>query len=815
MAKLIEKIKDKRASEPETPERRDIPVIHPAPEQGLTSAQVRERTDAGWTNAPVDPPGKTVKQIVLSNIFTYFNMLFFLLALCVIAVQQWLNLTFMGVIIVNTAIGIVQELRSKKTLDKLSILASPKAVAVRDGKRVTVDTAQLVRDDIVVFAAGNQIYADAVVAQDSCYVNEALITGESDEIKKNPGDKLLSGSFVVSGLCRAQLTDVGADSYVSRLTQEAKRAKKPQQSEMMRALQNLVKWIGILVIPLGVVMFIKEFVWLDRAAPIAVTSTVGSIIGMIPEGLYLLTSVALAVSMMRLARRRVLTRDMNCIETLARVDTLCVDKTGTITESAMQADDPLPLAENTPITEILSAFYAGEQPDNDTARALTARFGQGGTAWTSVRTIPFNTAYKYSAKDFGAQGCYVVGAPDVLAGSRAGELADRLTPLLAQGRRVLLLAKYNGALPDPPAALDPAQLEFLALLPLQNRIRESAPETFRFFAKQGVKIKVISGDDPQAVSHVAANAGIAGAEHWVDAATLQSEAALAEAAEKCTVFGRVTPEQKRQLVHALQAKGHTVAMTGDGVNDVLALKDADCGIAMASGAQAASQVAQLVLLDSDFAALPGVVAEGRRVINNIQRSASLFLVKNIFSFLLSIVALVLPLAYPFQPLQLSLVTFATIGAPAFFLALEPNHELVRGKFMRNVLRRALPGGLTDFLLVFCAQGFGYAFDIPSDRVGTICTLVVLCVGLQVLWGVCIPFTPLHWAIWGSMTVAGVGGAFLLARWLPLVRLDLGGTLVLVVLLALSAPTLAGLVFMGERLHGMVNDWRNKKARRRA
>ena len=432
-----------------------------------------------------------------------------------------------------------------------------------------------------------------------------------------------------------------------------------------------------------------------------------------------------------------------------------------------------------------------------------------------MRTIPFNTAYKYSAKDFGAQGCYVVGAPDVLAGSRAGELADRLTPLLAQGRRVLLLAKYSGTLPDPPAALDPAQLEFLALLPLQNRIRENAPKTFHFFAKQGVKIKVISGDDPQAVSHVAANAGIAGAEHWVDAATLQSEAALAEAAEKCTVFGRVTPEQKRQLVHALQAKGHTVAMTGDGVNDVLALKDADCGIAMASGAQAASQVAQLVLLDSDFAALPGVVAEGRRVINNIQRSASLFLVKNIFSFLLSIVALALPLAYPFQPLQLSLVTFATIGAPAFFLALEPNHELVHGKFMRNVLRRALPGGLTDFLLVFCAQGFGYAFDIPSDMVGTICTLVILCVGLQILWGVCIPFTPLHWAIWGSMTVAGVGGVFLLARWLPLVRLDLGGTLVLVVLLALSAPTLAGLVFMGERLHGMVNDWKNKKARKHA
>ena len=450
----------------------------------------------------------------------------------------------------------------------------------------------------------------------------------------------------------------------------------------------------------------------------------------------------------------------------------------------------------------------------DTALSYVSMNGQEVYKF-AVRTVPFNTAYKYSAKDFGAQGCYVVGAPDILAGTRAGELTGALSPLLAQGRRVLLLAKYNAALPDPPAALDAAQLEFLALLPLQNRIRENAPKTFRFFARQGVDVKVISGDDPQAVSHVAADAGIAGAEHWVDAATLRSEQALAEAAEKCTVFGRVTPEQKRQLVHALQKRGHTVAMTGDGVNDVLALKDADCGIAIASGAQAASQVAQLVLLDSDFAALPSVVAEGRRVINNIQRSASLFLVKNIFSFLLSIVALGLPLAYPFQPLQLSLVTFATIGAPAFFLALEPNHELVRGKFMRNVMRAAMPGGLTDFLLVFCAQGFGFAFGIPSEMVGTICTLAILCVGLQILWGVCIPFTPLHWAIWGSMAAAGIGGALLLAPWLPLVRLNLGGVLVLIVLLALSAPTLAGLTFLGERLHGIYNDLKNKHARKQA
>ena len=785
-------------------------------QQGLTAQEVERRRQAGQSNRAPQSATKTVGQIVRDNICTYFNLVFMVLAVMLALVHSWLNMGFLGIVFWNTLIGIVQQLRAKKTIDKLTLVSARKVRCLRDGKWCAVLSDDLVKDDVVEFGAGDQIVADAVVVDGSAQANESLITGEARAVPKERGAELRSGSFLMAGRCTARLTHVGAESYASKLTAEAQaNGHKVARGEMMRSLDKLIKFIGLALIPIGVVLIWKQHWVLGLTMKETVDSTVAALIGMIPEGLYLLTSVALAVSMMRLARRKVLTRDMNCIETLARVDVLCVDKTGTITESTMQADDPLPLAENAPVSEILTAFYAGEQPDNDTGRALTARFGQGSTPWLAVRSIPFNTAYKYSAKDFGAHGCYVVGAPDVLAGSRAAEFADVLSPLLAQGRRVLLLAQYNTALPNPPAALDAAQLEFLALLPVQNRIRENAPKTFRYFAKQGVAVKVISGDDPQAVSHVAANAGIAGAERWVDAATLRSEKALAEAAETCTVFGRVTPEQKRQLVHALQRRGHTVAMTGDGVNDVLALKDADCGIAMASGAQAASQVAQLVLLDSDFAALPGVVAEGRRVINNIQRSASLFLVKNIFSFLLSIVALALPLAYPFQPLQLSLVTFATIGAPAFFLALEPNHELVRGRFLRNVLRAALPGGMTDFLLVFCVQGFGYAFDIPSEMVGTICTFVILCVGLQVLWGVCIPFTPLHWGIWGTMTVVGVGGAVLLARWLPLVRLDLGGTLVLVVMLALSAPTLAGLTFMGERLQSMANDWKNRKKRKKA
>lgn len=782
---------------------------------GLTAAEVEARRAAGQTNRPPQSQTRTTGEIVRDNICTYFNLVFLVLAVMLALVHSWLNMGFLGIVFWNTLIGIVQQLRAKKTIDKLTLVSARKVRCLRDGKWCAVLSDDLVKDDVVEFGTGDQIVADAVVVDGSAQANESLITGEARAVPKERGAELRSGSFLMAGRCTARLTHVGAESYASKLTAEAQaNGHKVARGEMMRSLDKLIKFIGLALIPIGVVLIWKQHWVLGLTMKETVDSTVAALIGMIPEGLYLLTSVALAVSMMRLARRKVLTRDMNCIETLARVDVLCVDKTGTITESTMQADDPLPLAENAPVSEILTAFYAEEQPDNDTGRALTARFGQGSTPWLAVRSIPFNTAYKYSAKDFGAHGCYVVGAPDVLAGSRAAEFADVLSPLLAQGRRVLLLAQYNTALPNPPAALDAAQLEFLALLPVQNRIRENAPKTFRYFAKQGVAVKVISGDDPQAVSHVAANAGIAGAERWVDAATLRSEKALAEAAETCTVFGRVTPEQKRQLVHALQRRGHTVAMTGDGVNDVLALKDADCGIAMASGAQAASQVAQLVLLDSDFAALPGVVAEGRRVINNIQRSASLFLVKNIFSFLLSIVALALPLAYPFQPLQLSLVTFATIGAPAFFLALEPNHELVRGRFLRNVLRAALPGGMTDFLLVFCVQGFGHAFDIPSEMVGTICTFVILCVGLQVLWGVCIPFTPLHWGIWGTMTVVGVGGAVLLARWLPLVRLDLGGTLVLVALLGLAGPTLFGVSMLNTRIHGAVGEVQDKVRRRR-
>lgn len=777
---------------------------------GLSSAEVEARQQQGKTNRPPKSPTKTVGQIVRDNLCSYFNLVFVVLACMLASVGSWLNMGFLGVVFWNTLIGIVQQLRAKKTIDKLTLVSARKVRCLRDGAWTACLSDDLVEDDVVAFGAGDQIVADAVVLEGSVQVNESLITGEARAVPKAPGGELRSGSFLMAGHCTARLTRVGGESYANRLTAAAQAdGHKVAKGEMMRSLDKLIQAIGLGLIPVGALLFWKQHWVLAMDLRSSVESMVAALIGMIPEGLYLLTSVALAIGMLRLARRRVLTQDMNCIETLARVDVLCVDKTGTITESVMEADEPIPLTDE-PLEDILHSYYGAEEADNDTGRALKARFGQGSGGWPVTGQIPFNTAYKYSAKSFGPKGVYVVGAPDVVAGHRSTEFRSKLTPLLAQGRRVLLLARYDGSLPDPPETLDPARLTFLALLPLQNRIRSSAPKTFAYFAEQGVDIKVISGDDPQAVSHVAAQAGIAGAQRWVDAATLSDDKALAQAAASCTVFGRVTPEQKRKLVHALQAQGHTVAMTGDGVNDVLALKDADCGIAMASGAQAASQVAQLVLLDSDFAALPDVVAEGRRVINNIQRSAALFLVKNIFSLLLSLVTLCLPLAYPFQPLQLSLLSAVTIGLPSFVLALEPNYELVRGKFMHNVLHAALPGGLTDFLLVFCAQGFAYAFSLSSDALGTISTLLVLETGLIVLFGVCHPFTPLRWILWGSCTILGLGGAVLFAPWLELIPLDLGAVLVLVVLAALVLPVLHTVTGVVDRLWQLGRRLQEKK-----
>lgn len=769
--------------------RTPLEICYADERHGLSEQQVRERMELGYVNLPVDPPSKTVGQIILSNVFTYFNIVFFILAAFIIAVGSWNNLMFMGVVIVNTFTGIVQELRSKRTLDKLSLLNAPKGTVIRDGVRKEMDTSALVRDDIVFFAAGDQIYADAEVVSGECQVNEALITGEADEIKKHAGDGLMSGSFIVSGSCCARLTAVGEDSYANRLTIEAKRSRKPKQSEMMRSLSALVKWIGIIIIPFGVLMCIKEVRWLGRDFTDGVVSTVAALVGMIPEGLYLLTSLALVASILRLSQRKTLVHEMGCIETLARVDTLCVDKTGTITENKMVVEDVHLLCEDRFIIEdirmIMADYVYAMKDDNDTMAALRKYF-TGEVHQKADKTLPFTSVKKYGGVSFHDDETYILGAPEVMLGAEYSEYEKLIEGYSAKGCRVLLLALYDGGLEDESLNAD---MMPLALILLSNKIRPEAPEAFRFFAEQGVDIKVISGDNPVTVSEVAKRAGIVGAEKFVDARTLTDDKMLRAAADKFTVFGRVTPEQKRKLVKALKKNGHTVAMTGDGVNDVLALKEADCSVAMASGSDVACQVSHIVLLDSNFAVMPQVVMEGRRVINNIERSATLFLVKNIFSFVLAVVSLIFTMPYPFTAAQLSLVSSLTIGIPAFILAMEPNNSIVRGKFLRNVLRRAFPAAMTDFVLVIGVLLFYIAFNLEQEMMSTICAVVMGIVGLLVIWRICQPLTPIRKVLIAGITVMFALCTIFLHDLFTLSPLDFSGMLLLVVFALLAWPTL--------------------------
>ena len=678
--------------------RKPVVRIETTADTGLTQAQVKERMEKGWSNAPVDSPSKTTKEIIISNVFTYFNLIFLVIAVLLLLVGAFRDLTFLPVIICNTLIGIIQEIRSKKVLDKLSVLNAPKATVVREGKLQTIPAEKAVLDDVVKFQAGNQICADATVIDGEVQVNESLLTGESDEITKKPGDTLMSGSFVVSGSCLGRLEQVGADSYISKLTLEAKATKEGEQSEMIRSLDKLVQIVGFLIIPIGIVLFGQQYLLGDSSIKTSMQAMVAAIIGMIPEGLYLLASVALVVSVMRLATKKVLVHDMKCIETLARVNVLCVDKTGTITENTMKVHDvvslePYEKEELPPLKELLGDFAHAMSKDNITMAAMQEYFTQGsGQVATSVTS--FSSAFKYSSVTFHTTS-YVLGAPEFVLRDDYEIYKETIESYGSEGYRVLVFGRYEGT-PDGKALTEAVVPYGLVLL--ANPIRKEAWETFQYFADQGVDIKVISGDNPVTVSKVASQAGIANADNYIDASQLKTPDDIKQAVLKYTVFGRVTPDQKRQFVRALKEAGKTVAMTGDGVNDVLALKDADCSIAMASGSDAAAQASQLVLLESNFSCMPSVVLEGRRVVNNIERSASLFLVKNIFSFLLSLFSMAFMITYPLEPSQISMVAMFTIGIPAFLLAMEPNKKMIEGHFLTNVLLKALPGrtyGCTD------------------------------------------------------------------------------------------------------------------------
>ena len=769
---------------------RQIPMLQADPAEGLSPQETKLRQSNGLSN--IMPPSNTKSegQIIKENVLTFFNLIFLVLALCLCLVGSFKNLMFLLVAVANTVVGSFQEIRAKRAVDKLTLVAAGTAKAIRSGQRVSVRTDQLVRDDIVEFAAGDQICADAVVRDGQLQVNESLLTGEADAILKNPGDTLKSGSFVISGRARVQLTHVGSESYAAKLAAEARRNVRSTKSEMMLSLTKLITVVGIALIPLGIILFLRHFLSVFQGLPLrdSVESTVSALIGMIPEGLYLLTSVAIAASCLKLSRKRVLVQDMNCIETLAHVDVLCVDKTGTITEPTMEVTDVYPLNSERfsydDIEKILAAFYHGEEPDNETARAMGQQFA-GETTWRAVKRMAFSSSTKGSGADFGENGRYVVGAPEFIMGDRYDSIRSEAEPWSERGCRVLLLAAYDTAFDDGP--LQSAHVAPIALVFLSNLLRPDAQETFRYFASQGVSVRVISGDNPITVAQVAARAGIENADRYVDATTLSTEQDFEEAVKYYTVFGRVTPEQKRYLVRAFQKQGHTVAMTGDGVNDVLALKDANCGIAMASGSQAASQVAQIVLLNSQFSAMPAIVAEGRRVINNIQRAASLFLVKNIFSFALTLLLLFIDMPYPLLPIQLSLISTFTIGIPSFFLALEPNYARVEGKFMRNVIRRAMPGGLTNLTIVLLAGFFTSTFGLSNEQLNTICVWVMSAVGLVTLYHVSVPFTRLRLAVLAAMTAAMLFCLLVIPAFFDLPALNASSALILVTLL-LACPT---------------------------
>ncbi|MBQ8833573.1 MAG: HAD-IC family P-type ATPase [Oscillospiraceae bacterium] len=722
------------------------------PEVGLTAAQASERVAGGLAAGAAAPTGKSEREIILTHTFTFFNLIFVILAaMLVIGRSTAMNMGFLMVAAINTVIGIVQEIRAKRAVDKLTLVAARPVTVIRDGEKQETAPEAIVRDDIAEFSQGDQIAADGILRSGELWVDESQVTGEADAVTKVPGDEIKSGSIVLAGRGRVQLTAVGADSFAAQLAREAKKNPKAKKSEMMRSLDRLIMVVGFALVPVGIILFHQEYFVLNLSLRDSVEGTVAALVGMIPEGLYLLTSIAMAASALKLSKDKVLVQDMNCIETLARVDVLCVDKTGTITEPDMEVENVVPLHGCSPekLEAILTAMYGTVEPDNSTAKAIQELF-RGESDWVCEKRVPFSPETKWSGAVFAEKGAFLVGAPEFILSERYWEYQEDVEDWVEQGYRVLLLAQYGG---DPrPGELDAEKLTPLALVLLTGRIRENAQETFRYFAEQGVSVRVISGDNPKTVSQVALRAGIPGAERCIDTSELETEEDFDRAVRENTVFGRVTPEQKKQLISALQRQSHTVAMTGDGVNDLLAMKQADCSIAMTSGAQAASQLASLVLLNNDFAAMPGIVAEGRRVINNIQRAATLFLVKNIFSIFLSIISLFTDWPYPLQPMHLTVISALTIGIPSFFLAMEPNYERVKGHFLRGVLRRAFPGGLTNVFAVLVCQAFMDVFNLPADPIATVCAGILAVVGMMVLFQVCKPFGTFRRIIWCAMLV---------------------------------------------------------------
>lgn len=712
---------------------------------GLTTEQVEERKAQGLVNFNTEASTKSVKQIVRENVCTLFNMINIVLAIAVICVGSFKNLTFMMIIVLNTLISIVQELRSKKTLDKLQVLASSKVTSIRDGERVKLDINEIVLDDVLYFEIGNQVVVDSVIREGEVEVDESFITGEAETVFKNKGDMLVSGSFIVSGKATCQVVHIGLDNYTAKIASDTKYIK-PISSEIMRSLNKIVSTISCLIVPVGILLFSRQMYLEGNTVSQAVVNTVAALIGMIPEGLVLLTSTVLAVSVIRLSRRKVLVQDLYCIETLARVDTICLDKTGTITEGSMEVVDTILKDSSVSVEEVLGNLNCSLDESNPTAKALKEKFGKKET-FHLQEVIPFSSKKKYSGAIY-EEGDYFFGAPEFLLKSKIKKYKDEIDKY-AKDYRVLVLVQAK----DKKLS----GVKVLGYLLLQDKIRKEAPDTLRYFKEQGVHIKIISGDNPDTVYGIAVRAGLSKACKKIDASMLKSDQEIIEAVEKYDIFGRVSPEQKKKFILALQSLGHTVAMTGDGVNDVLALKEADCSIAMANGSDASKNVSQLVLLDSNFSSMPHVVAEGRRTINNIERSASLFLVKTIYATILAIGFIFVEMPYPFIPIQLTLASVVTIGIPSFVLALQPNHDRVKGEFLTSVLRRAFPPAITivlNIVVVFTASnilGFSYA------ETSTLSVAVTGYTSFILLFKTCQPLNPLRTILFITMFIAFIAG----------------------------------------------------------
>ncbi len=705
----------------------------------LSDEEVSKRIEKGLVNYNADTKSKSIKRIVFDNTVTLFNILNLVLVTLLILVGSYRDMLFMVVVVSNTVIGIVQEIRSKIAVDKLSIVVSSDINAVRSGVIKSISADDIVIDDIIILNSGMQIPCDCDIIAGMCYANESLLTGESDLIEKRENDKLLSGSFVATGEVYAKVTSVGADNYAAKIQSEAKVNKKVN-SEIMRTLNKIITYCSIAILPVGIALFVNQYFFNGADIKDAVTGVVAALIGMIPEGLILLTSTVLAVAVIRLSRKKVLVQQLFCIETLARVDVLCLDKTGTITTGDLSVVDIIPIDTDLKRVEVILKSLACNSLDkNSTIQAIDKYINCDYLKAKEV--IPFVSEKKWSGALLEDNISYVLGAAECIFDNSNKELFERID-CIDKNYRVVTLAQSDN---DFEAGSQlPKGLEPIALVVIEDQIRDNASETIKYFIEQGVDLKIISGDNSKTVQRIASSAGVPNSENCVDMTTLDSDEKLIEAAEKYTIFGRVTPQQKKKLVKALKNNNHTVAMTGDGVNDVLALKESDCSIAVSSGSDAAKNVAQLVLADNDFAHLPEVVAEGRRSINNIQRSASLFIVKTIYSIILAFAFIFINYKYPFRPIQLSFTNAFLIGIPSFVLALQPNHNRIKGNFLKNIITRAWPGSLMVVSNIFTLLFFRN--QITYGEFSTMSVILTALVGTMLVIRISIPINPLRGAL---------------------------------------------------------------------